>query len=94
MFAFNGQPGKKIEADELRLEFRAKKSNDNTSNEKNIINDKVEQTNNEKGEFSVEDYFQLEFVNGESGLSSFTGHPFNSFQVIGVILSLKKLFSP
>ena len=92
VFAFNVRPGKEIEAEELRLELREKKNKDNTSNEKHIINDKVEQTNNEKGEFSVEDSFQLEVVTGESGLSSFTGHPFNNFQVISVILSLKKHF--
>ena len=64
------RPGKEIEAEELRWDRREIKNEDNTSNEKNIIYYKVKQTFNEKSEFSVEDYFQLEFVDGEPLFSS------------------------
>ena len=76
-FAFDTRPGKEAEADELRLEWREKMKDYNTpnENEKNVINDTVEKDNNDKSEvtekskeselIAVEDYFQLEFVDGE-----------------------------
>ena len=77
-FAFDARPGQEAAAEALRLEYSKEKKDENNLSEKeiNIVVDKVERqeyehsVNDEKGKerelLDVEDYFQIEVVDGET----------------------------
>ena len=76
-FACDVIPGQETEAEVLRSEWREQNKDVNTSTEKekNAVNDKAKQDNSENCEneknnkvsevVDLEDYFQIEFVDGE-----------------------------
>ena len=64
-FAFDVIPGKEEEAAELRLELKEKKNDEKNSNKNYNEKSKYSKKSKESEVFNADDYFQLEYVNGE-----------------------------
>ena len=64
-FSFDVIPGNEAEAAELRLEWKEKKNNDKTSNKNDNEKSEYSKKCKESEVFNEEDYFQLEYIDGE-----------------------------